>query len=268
MRRAVVLIIVSVLVFANQLHAQPWPLYTGSFLEPTQFTIVKSMTDRTLRLQMGYGSDIAGSQMIRVGLEGLVWSRLRALPDFRFPVETADYFFGIYSRFSISPDDSTHPWRFRVSHISSHLVDGTADTTIGGSSSHFSREFLTLEHLGDFDIFGLPVNASFGLRYVFHQITQAEASIQFPLVIELNVLKLVAPSWAADHKHAVLIGFGSANDPSGSSTSASLTLRNSFAAGTFSDLFFTWRHGPSVSGNYAAEIGDQFEIGLRIEPEF
>src|SRR5947209_2580405 len=84
------------LVVAAQAQSVRSFLYSGAFLEPAQFSIIKSVQDRTLRLQMGYGGDLVGSTDWRIGTEGLIWSRLRALPDFRFPVETADYFFGFY----------------------------------------------------------------------------------------------------------------------------------------------------------------------------
>ncbi len=242
-------------------------MYTGSFLEPTQFTVVKSTIDRTLRLQMGYGGDLVGSQAVRVGMEGLVWSRLRALPDFRFPVETADYFFGLYSRFSLSSDDSTRPYRFRIGHISSHLVDGTADTVVGGSSSHYSREFVSLEQFSHFALGPLQFRASYGVRYVFHQVTQVESAFQTPIVVELSLLPLFF-HMSDSTRTEVLLGVSTADDPSGSSIAASITLRNAMLGKVCSDLYFTWRNGPPTSGTEAATSTNQFEVGLRIEPAF
>ncbi len=112
---------------------------------------------------------------VDIGLEALGWSRLQALSGFRFPVETADYFFGLYAVWG--SDDSY--WRARVSHISSHLVDGTDSAIIGGASSKYSREFVEIDHEAPLDASRM-LNLSLGVRVFFHQVTQEESWISVP----------------------------------------------------------------------------------------
>ncbi|MFI5202243.1 MAG: hypothetical protein ACHQNE_07640 [Candidatus Kapaibacterium sp.] len=125
---------------------------------------------------MGYGKPIALVGGVQLGLEGLAWSRLRALSDFRFPVETADYFFGMFFTKSEGSDE----WKLRISHISSHLVDGS-DSIAGGSSSHYSREFVELSDQMEFKQTGIRrFLLTLGLRGYFHQVTKIEPWIAVP----------------------------------------------------------------------------------------
>ncbi|HEX5316967.1 MAG TPA: hypothetical protein VFX22_09990 [Candidatus Kapabacteria bacterium] len=150
------------------------PADPGLFLEPNRFSIVKELDDRSLWLAMGYGKSIFLYRGVRIGLEGLVWSKLQTLSDFRFPVETADYFFGPFAVWG----DKFVTWKFRISHISSHLVDGS-DTVIGGSSSHYSREFVELTR--SFYSGGRqPYTWTVGIRGYFHQVTKIEPWIAVP----------------------------------------------------------------------------------------
>ncbi|MDP4199796.1 MAG: hypothetical protein Q8922_07755 [Bacteroidota bacterium] len=136
---------------------------------------MKELSDRTMWLQMGFGRPIlqVGTRA-GLGLEGEAWSRLRLLSDFRFPVETVDYFFGAFLLWG----DGISNWRARISHISSHDVDGK-DTVVAGSSSKYSREFveamwqtpLWIDHN-----FLLTI----GIRSYFHQVTKIEPWIAAP----------------------------------------------------------------------------------------
>ncbi len=145
------------------------------FLEPNRFTLVKELQDRTLWLEMGFGKSVFHVGPVALGLEGLAWSRLEAISDFRFPVQTVDYFFGAYAMWG-TPFDS---WRLRVSHISSHLVDGTDTTIVGGASSRYSREFVELQRSM---IFGgrSQFYATLAVRGYFHQVTRIESSVDVP----------------------------------------------------------------------------------------
>lgn len=152
-----------------------WHDNPGFFLEPNRFSIAKELGDRSLWFQMGFGKPIFSYGGLQIGLEGLAWSRLQALSQFRFPVETVDYFFGAFFTWVQSPDVG---WKLRISHISSHLVDG-ADSITGGSSSKYSREFVELTRTN-------PWNGheeflwSVGVRVYFHQVTKIEPWIAVP----------------------------------------------------------------------------------------
>ena len=144
------------------------------------------MLDRSLWLRVGYGANLysfAGDpQISAAGIEGLVWSRLETLSQFRFPVQTVDYFFGVYQEWR----DSYANWRVRISHISSHLVDGS-DSITGGASSAYSREFVEVtrevpQYMGQFgDKRGL--SWSLGIRIYFHQVTKIEPWVAVPATL-------------------------------------------------------------------------------------
>jgi hypothetical protein len=154
----------------------------ASFLEPNRFSITKDLDNRSLWLAAGYGHVIVGpgERERGLGLEGVIWSRLRFLSGFRFPVETADYFFGLYATLG-QPHGARPPeWRVRVSHISSHLVDGADSAIVGGSSSRFSREFVEVTRR--FDI-SEDLTVSGGVRWLFHQVQRIEPEVAFPATL-------------------------------------------------------------------------------------
>lgn len=152
----------------------------AAFLEPNRFSVAKDLDNRALWLSAGYGHVVLSldDRAAGLGMEGLIWSRLRALSGFRFPVETADYFFGLYIAVGGAGDPERLPdWRFRISHISSHIVDGADSTIVGGSSSRFSREFIELSKRWEFNE---DLVASVGLRWLFHQVQSIEPAFALP----------------------------------------------------------------------------------------
>ena len=169
-----------------------WREDPSRFLDPNSFTTTKELSDRTLWLQVGFGRPIAQFGQTSLGLEAKAWSRLRVLSDFRFPVETVDYFFGAFFVWSEIDRAPTHPddvydvnWRARLGHISSHDVDGK-DSLVSGSSSKYSREFLELMRQSPARI-GEHFAWAVGLRGYFHQVTKIEPWIAFPADIVLYI---------------------------------------------------------------------------------
>ena len=156
-------------------YKSAWKEDAGFFLEPNRFSVTKELTDRSLWLTVGFGRSLAIiNNRFAVGLEGMAWSRLRTLPEFRFPVETLDYFFGTFLEWR----NYQVGWRLRISHISSHDVDGK-DSVSGGSSSRYSREFVELTRecpWGHND----DILWDVGLRVYFHQVTRIEPWIAVP----------------------------------------------------------------------------------------
>jgi hypothetical protein len=162
-----------------------WGSEPALFLEPNHFSVEKEMLDRSLWLQVGYGRSFLAVGKVAIGLEGLAWSRLETLSQFRFPVQTLDYFFGAYAVWQ----DGSATWRLRLSHISSHLVDGT-DSIKGGASSEYSREFVELMrevYLWD----GTGISWTLGLRGYFHQVTKIEPYIAIPACLTWRFAQFV-----------------------------------------------------------------------------
>ncbi len=163
-------------IFPPPYDKHDWVQDPALFLEPNNFAIEKEMLDPSLWLKLGYGRDIFEVGRVGIGLEAIVWSRLETLSEFRFPVQTADYFFGAFADWH----DANATWRFRVSHISSHLVDGT-DSITGGSSSKYSREFVEImREVPLRDMFGDGISWTIGIRGYFHQVTKIEPWVAFP----------------------------------------------------------------------------------------
>ena len=238
-----------------------WQALHGSFLEPNRFGISYDNTPKRVILEAGYGTDFMGIDMTRIGAEILVWSGLKTLEGFRFPVETADYFFGIYS---VSP-----VWvgmlrnflqlRTRVSHISSHYVDGTTDSVIGGSSSKFSREFASLEAVF-VNNRARTITVSAGIKYIFHQVNNYEPTFQFPIGIDYRILRL-------GRFHDFTLYASAAAGPSLPVYAAGLVYQlQTFKDQTFK-VFAEYHSGHSRYGVDGDKNESGFQLGVRFSPK-
>ncbi len=238
----------------------PWIQMTGSFLEPNRFAVIRDISRERLRLEAGFGGEIINIDNTSAGAEGLIWSGLKTLSNFRFPVETADYFFGIYTVYSlhINGRATPIPLRLRLSHISSHLVDGTNDTVIGGSSSRYSREFVSLESQL------VPYNAeeswfalSVGVKYIFHQVTSIEPSLQFPITLDL--IPRFLPSMT--YPFLTLSTAGSAYFPQ---YSAALTVRFNTGLNAYLDIYGEYHSGATRYGVEGKQKEHGYEFGIKL----
>ncbi len=237
-----------------------WQALNGSFLEPNRFGISYDDTPERVLLEAGYGSDFLGFGRTRVGAEILVWSGLKTLEGFRFPVETADYFFGLYS---VSPlwvgmIKNFIQLRTRLSHISSHYVDGTTDSVVGGSSSKFSREFVSLEALATNR--RRTLTASVGIKYVFHQVNKYEPTFQFPIAVDYRVLRL-------GKKNDFILYASAAAGPSLPTYAGGIA----FERQTFEDqalkIFAEYHSGHSRYGVDGDKNEAGFQVGIRFSPK-
>ncbi|OJX57144.1 MAG: hypothetical protein BGO89_11625 [Candidatus Kapaibacterium thiocyanatum] len=104
-----------------------------------------------LRLDIGATVDVmnplddTASGRLRIGADFFTFTRLRSEGNFKFPVETSDYFFGLNATYAL-PSSPLHA-RLRIAHISSHLVDGYADgegVFTRQAPFVYSREFVEL----------------------------------------------------------------------------------------------------------------------------
>ena len=265
------LIVIVLIISFSSLHAQEdystyrwkdhwiptWMEMRGSFLEPNHFATVYDFNPGWWRIEAGYGGEVLRISTTSIGVEGLIWSGLKAYSDFRFPVETADYFFGLYSIFPLQIWGSNlRPWRmrFRLSHISSHFVDGSTDV-IPGSSSHFSREFVSLESLFD-ETERSSFRLSLGVRYIFHQVAGIEQTFQFPGVLDVIIYK---EGW-----NELFATISTAAGPSLATYSAGLTLRLSSSKGSIADVYGEYHAGRTRYGAEGNIKQDGFEVGIRI----
>lgn len=107
-------------------------------------------TDDNLRLDIGASFDLVKfkkdtTNYLSIGADFFTYTRLNIENNFKFPVETSDYFFGINFSSKFCLFDNEFESRLRVAHISSHLVDGYTENNIFKKSPFvYSREFFDL----------------------------------------------------------------------------------------------------------------------------
>ncbi len=157
--------------FPSKLNIQP---FTANLLEPRDG--FSSLINKSrIRLDIGTSHDIFriddGNSVLSFGADMFTFTRLRNESHFKFPVETIDYFFGINSGYKIVDGETQYGFRFRLSHISAHIVDGRYEeqnnSWLGGLLPVvYSREFVELfpfYRAGSFRVYA-------GLTYLFHVI--------------------------------------------------------------------------------------------------
>ena len=160
--------------FPSDLNIQP---FTANMLEPKAGFLI-STDNNKLRLDISTSRDIVhfveSDYTISIGADVFTFTRLRSTDDFKFPVETIDYLFGINAGYKrkICNDDEIG-LRFRLSHISTHLVDGQYDAQQqkwreGRDPFVYSKEFIEL-----FPYYRKgSLRAYLGFTYIFHIIPQ------------------------------------------------------------------------------------------------
>ena len=154
--------------FPEDLNIQP---FTSNLLEPRNGFMI-ALGEDWLRLDIGTSRDIlqlkSDKETISFGVDLFTFTRLRSDDNFKFPVETIDYFFGINAGFNKHDGDKEYGLRIRFSHLSAHLVDGRYDVHSGKWVSGrgpftFSKEFI--EFFPYYRIAGFRVYL--GLTYIF-----------------------------------------------------------------------------------------------------
>lgn len=113
--------------FPAELNIHP---FSANFLEPrlgSDFEI----GNNKLWLNIGNSVDLLHynfkSRIISLGADLFTWTRLRSTKNFKFPVETVDYLFGINAGYKKINNAYRYGMRLRISHISAHLIDGQYD---------------------------------------------------------------------------------------------------------------------------------------------
>jgi hypothetical protein len=260
----VFLLTLSVTAFGQPLgfvrpHRLSWVPLSGSFLEPNQFSTIWDFSRQEILLEAGYGQDVIRTERTIIGAEGLIWSGLNSISGFRFPVETADFFFGLYGVYAVPIAGWNYPLpvRVRLSHISSHLVDGTTDSTFGGSSSKYSREFISVESQIVPHDKSSWFAVSGGIKYVFHQVTKVEPAIQFPITVDLIPRFLPYQSYFFISASTT----GSAYYPQ---YSAALTIRFYTTKETYLDLFGEYHTGATRFGVEGTQKENGYEFGIKL----
>lgn len=141
---------------------------TANVFEPRVGAFYQFGADK-LRLDIGTSVDLAefklsDDQAIRIGGDFFTYTRLRTQSNFKFPVETSDYFFGANATAKTKLFGRDFYSRLRIAHISSHVVDGLSDSGVFNKMPFvWSREFLDYTVATNFDM----IRAYAGVTYVF-----------------------------------------------------------------------------------------------------
>ena len=178
----IALIIVFPLNYYSQQTKEWFPVelniqsFTSNLLEPRNGFMFALGEDR-LRLDIGTTKDIlqlkSAEETISFGADLFTFTRLRSNDNFKFPVETIDFFFGINAGFKKHDGKREYGLRIRLSHLSAHLVDGRYDVhkrewINDRDPFTFSKEFIEL--FPYYRISGFRVYI--GLTYIFHIIPE------------------------------------------------------------------------------------------------
>ena len=120
--------------------ANPFEARVGSFYQPSHDKLRLDIGNSIDLHQFHIDNDWKGS----IGTDAFILTRLRSEGNFKFPVETADYFFGINACAIGTLGNLPAGFRLRLSHISTHLVDGSANASgvfVDRKPFVYSREF-------------------------------------------------------------------------------------------------------------------------------
>ena len=155
--------------FPADLNIQP---FTAHFLEPkVGFQYLFDMDK--VRIDIGTSHDIihwnSEEKSFSIGADFFTYTRTRAENNFKFPVETVDYLFGLNGGYKFKSETMEWGARLRFSHISAHLVDGFYDSESdswmdGREPFVYSKEFFEL--IAYYKIYNIRVYG--GVTYNIH----------------------------------------------------------------------------------------------------
>lgn len=215
-----------------------------------------------LRLDIGNSLDLISVILshqaeLRFGADFFTFTRLRSEVNFRFPVETTDFFFGINSslRTALSPD-LTFSSRFRLAHISSHLVDGSPAYH---ESFVYSREFVDIVAALEWGSW----RGYAGLNVVFHTIPDNFGIFTPQLGLDILDYTIfgenIGLSGGFDIKLLTINGEVFAQQ----SAQGGLRLGKASRTGVFIGAY--WYNGKSIHGMYYNEHDRYWGLGFQID---
>jgi hypothetical protein len=251
-------------LFPADLNIQP---FTANILEPKAGFLFNIDNDK-LRLDISTSRDIVkwydDDETISIGADLFTFTRLRSTDNFKFPVETIDYLFGLNAGYKkqISSEKELG-MRFRLSHISAHLVDGQYDAENQEWRDErepfvFSKEFIELFPYYRFNTF----RAYVGLTYIFHiipeEIKQFNAQVGFDYFATQFGNESMTPFVAYDFKLA-----GNETYVGNNIFSVGVKFGNWKSKGL--SLYYTYISGKSIHGEYYDVNENYSAVGFNFE---
>ncbi len=153
------------------------PLVANTF-EP-RVGLQTEINNNLLRLDIGNSIDLLQYRftekgtVMSLGADFFTFTQLRGEQHFHFPVNAADYFFGINVCGKEKLSNGMLSARLRISHISAHFVDGHYDGTRASWRDNrnpivYSREFVDAVCSYEPRALSLPLRGYVGATYMFH----------------------------------------------------------------------------------------------------
>lgn len=160
MTKKIIQILTSLVLASFMLSASEFKPPVASVFEESVGAHYQFETEK-LRLDIGNSFDLfdlsVNENKMTIGADFFTYTRLRTSGNFKFPVETSDYYFGLNTAYFDTLASVPMAYRLRVAHISSHLVDGLADSlTFKRLPFVYSREFadfMAMTTLGDLRVY-------------------------------------------------------------------------------------------------------------------
>lgn len=170
------------------------PNYSNPFEAKIGFDFY--LNQNNIELNIGGDKDILNfkldeTNVVGLGTEFFTWTRLKSQSNFKFPVLTVDYFFGLYLSSRMNLLDYEILSRLRLSHISAHLADGHYDNENNQWIENvkpfvYSREFFELSSSLNLE-FTKPY---IGFGYIYHVKPEIYSKFFLSLGGELELFKL------------------------------------------------------------------------------
>lgn len=249
--------------FSSELNIKP---FNANFYEPKAGTSF-DLSGKFLRLDIGTAQDVYSVQdsttYYSFGADLFTFTRLRSENDFKFPVETIDYFFGLNFGVKNLISDGSYGLRFRLSHVSAHLVDGLYDGQQddwrnGLSPFVFSKEFVELFPFYQYKNF----RAYLGLTYIFHVIPETIGKTIYQVGFDYYLTQIsfgsFTPFIAADYK------LSSAGDFN-SNIIATFGFKFGNVFGKGFSLMLTYYDGKSIHGEFFNQPESYSTAGFNVD---
>ncbi len=262
---------------ADSTHLRPVPTFVRPLSAPYEARILMmhqpgpghnrldigaevDILDNVIRTQTDAGIDTAASaEYMRwtFGVDFFTMTRLRSEGNFKFPVETTDFWFGVNGTWTSTATPLSA--RLRLAHISSHLVDGYADSSgrfVSRLPFVYSREFAEVTVMYDF----ANVRPYVALTYLWavqprifdRLIPQIGANAQIDLTSALALRAGVDLRWIGIHGHTTM------------ASTAQIGLCTSATASTTVGLDLYRYDGRSIHGMFADLSDHYWGIGASV----
>jgi hypothetical protein len=235
--------------------------------------------DARLRLDIGNSLDIVAVRLserveCRLGADFFTYTRLRSEVNFRFPVETTDFFFGLNgSIYAGLTNELAVSGRLRVAHISAHLVDGIPTFL---QTFVYSREFVDAVAALEWHTQRTTWRGYVGANVLFHTIPEAFGAVTPEFGVDVmdysTTYNLLGISWIGlcagyDLKLPTIAtitnGVTSAATSAVHAAQAGLRFGEPNATGVFVGAY--WYEGKSLHGLFYDKRDSYVALGFQLD---